>query len=137
MQGTPAVGNLTFRANRYPLDFAGFAGHDLTPGDPIELYVIDTPIIAAAGAPFRLEQNRPNPMREETSFVFSLDATAEVHLDVFNVAGRRVQAIVSSRLPAGQHRYEWRPSKRVSAGVYHYTLRVKGQRQSRLLVVVR
>lgn len=39
-QGDTSLGmndNLTFRMNRYGSDFAGFAGKDLTPGDPIEL----------------------------------------------------------------------------------------------------
>ncbi|MHC5114787.1 MAG: aryl-sulfate sulfotransferase [Planctomycetota bacterium] len=37
-QGNSAVGNATFRAERYPPDFPGFAGRDLTPGRFIEIY---------------------------------------------------------------------------------------------------
>ena len=38
-QGTLDVGsNQVFRCYRYSPDFAGFAGKDLTPGDPIEIY---------------------------------------------------------------------------------------------------
>jgi hypothetical protein len=35
-QGDPPGGNSVFKTRRYPLDFPGFAGRDLTPGDPIE-----------------------------------------------------------------------------------------------------
>jgi hypothetical protein len=37
VQGTDAFNNQVFLARRYAPDFPGFAGRDLTPGDPIEL----------------------------------------------------------------------------------------------------
>ena len=37
IQGSPPVANFVFRATKYPIDYAGFDGKDLTPGGPIEL----------------------------------------------------------------------------------------------------
>jgi hypothetical protein len=37
-QGPQGWSNNVFKISRYAPDFPGFAGHDLTPGDPIELY---------------------------------------------------------------------------------------------------
>jgi len=36
-QGNPATQNLIFRCSFYPSNYAGFTGHTLTPGQPIEL----------------------------------------------------------------------------------------------------
>lgn len=36
--------NNVFRANRYAPDFPGFSGHDLTPGEPIEFYIMPKPV---------------------------------------------------------------------------------------------
>lgn len=33
----PAISNQVFRALKYPVDFAGFTGQDMTPGDPLEI----------------------------------------------------------------------------------------------------
>lgn len=36
----PETANNVFRCNRYPLDYPGLAGYDLTPGAPLEIYPI-------------------------------------------------------------------------------------------------
>jgi len=46
-QGTAPANNRAFRAERYAPDYAGLAGQDLTPGDPLELF--DAPIPAPDG----------------------------------------------------------------------------------------
>jgi hypothetical protein len=51
--------NNVFRAERYAPDFPGFSGHDLTPGDPIEIYITPEPVddlsLTLAGADIRLD----------------------------------------------------------------------------------
>ena len=37
-QGSNSTNNRTFRASRYPADFIGFDGRDMTPGLPLEIY---------------------------------------------------------------------------------------------------
>ena len=43
-QGVPPSANNVFKTRRYPLDYPGFAGRDLTPGDPLEGFVRPFPI---------------------------------------------------------------------------------------------
>jgi len=43
-QGDPAASNLVFRVHRYPPDYLGLIGKDLTPGDPLEEYVRPIPV---------------------------------------------------------------------------------------------
>jgi hypothetical protein len=47
-QGAPPGNNAVFKVRRYPSDFPGFAGRDLTPGDPVEQFT--RPYPATAGS---------------------------------------------------------------------------------------
>jgi hypothetical protein len=44
MQGDPATNNAAFRSYRYPPEYPGLAGQDLTPGDPVELFNAPIPV---------------------------------------------------------------------------------------------
>jgi hypothetical protein len=43
-QGDPASGNTVFKTRRYSSDHPAFAGKDLTPGDPVELFNAPLPV---------------------------------------------------------------------------------------------
>ncbi len=47
-QGTQPRNNSTFRAYKYPLDFAGFDGVDVTPGEPLELNPIECSLMTTS-----------------------------------------------------------------------------------------
>jgi len=47
-QGAIAPGNSAFKIRRYPMDYPGFAGRDLTPGDPIESFTAPLPVPSAS-----------------------------------------------------------------------------------------
>lgn len=76
---------------------------------------------------FRLDPCWPNPLRTATRITFELEAPGEVHLDVFDVQGRRVRTVIAERRPAGPGEASWdghndggRP---VPAGSYFYRIR--------------
>lgn len=136
MQGNIPVGNTTFRAHRYALDFVGFTGRDLTPGPPVEIDPAVSVALIPVPAPFELAQNYPNPVRPATTIAFSLTTAAGVSLVVYDIAGRHVETLVDRRLTAGDHRVPWIAARRPS-GVYFYTLRVDGDAETRKMVVTR
>ncbi len=62
-QGTAPQLNAVFRSEHYPEDFPGFAGHDLTPGDEIELVPLPS-LCLTSGVSYSATtgfQVRPNP----------------------------------------------------------------------------
>jgi len=75
---------------------------------------------------FALEKAYPNPFQPSASHLavtFSLAATAEVKLSVYDLTGRLVRTIFRGRLPAGEHNFlawDGRDDGRraVSTGVY-------------------
>jgi len=89
----------------------------------------------------RLLQARPNPFNPTTTIGYSLTVNATVELDVYDVAGRRVRALVSGMTPAGDHEVVWDgrndDGEIVASGVYHYRLRTGEVHESRRMVLLK
>lgn len=77
---------------------------------------------AVAGSPAELGQNQgelpppaaevsvrayPNPFNPQVEIVMALAQDTDVTASVYDVSGRLVRALVSSRLAAGEHRWTW------------------------------
>ncbi len=85
-----------------------------------------TDVKAEEPSAFRLYGNYPNPFNPTTRISYSLDTTAEVRIDIFNVLGQHVRTIDhGSRVP-GFHTAVWDGKddrgRANSAGVYLYRL---------------
>jgi len=76
----------------------------------------------AAPAAAALEQNAPNPFNPTTTISYTLADAGEVTIDVFNVAGQKVDTLVNEFKEAGRHSVVWNGSD-LSAGVYFYTIK--------------
>ncbi len=70
-----------------------------------------------------LLQNYPNPFNPSTNIEYVLRRQATVTLRVFDLLGREVAVLASSRQPAGHHRVAWDASA-FPDGVYYYTLHI-------------
>jgi GH35 family endo-1,4-beta-xylanase len=70
---------------------------------------------------FALGQNYPNPFNPITSIEFSLPENCTVHLDVYDVLGRRVSDLAGGNYRAGNYKINFNASNLVS-GVYFYKL---------------
>jgi hypothetical protein len=75
-----------------------------------------------------LLQNSPNPFRASTSIGFTLARPGRVRLDVYDVAGRHVRALVRGERAAGRHDAPWdgrdEAGRAVRAGSYRYQLQL-------------
>jgi len=135
VQNTLPSGNAVFRCTRFAPSYQAFEGRDLTPQGVIELPPVGVEV-AIGDARFLLRQNYPNPFRPFTTIPFSLGTTAVVKLDVYDVAGRRVDTLVQGRMGAGAHNVTWEPRK-LPAGVYQVRLSVDGRTATRQMVLLR
>jgi len=75
-----------------------------------------------APAAFAVEQNSPNPFNPTTTISFTNTEASNVSIDVFNVAGQKVDTIANEFMSAGSHSVNWDASE-FSAGVYFYTVK--------------
>jgi FlgD Ig-like domain len=73
----------------------------------------------------------PNPVRSQSQLRFSLAHAAQVDLAIYDAQGRRVRALVSGALDAGEHLATWdardEAGGRVAAGVYFMRLAAGGE----------
>jgi hypothetical protein len=92
------------------------------------------------GGQFRLDRNFPNPVRESTSFRFSLLQSSAIVLDILDTQGTKVERIASGKFGAGEHQVHWRRAEgSVPKGQYLYRLTVENPagvfKQSRALLL--
>ena len=141
-QGGPqgSTMNRTFRVHRYPTDYLGFAGHDLEPMGPIELYM-NTQTLTYIPNKFRLHQNFPNPFNPETIIRYNLPENIFVNISVYDLLGRKVKTLVNQAQVAGSQSVVWDANddygERVGAGIYLYQIQVGAFVQTRKMVLLK
>jgi len=82
-------------------------------------------------AGFHLSQNGPNPFHHWTVISYSLPATAEVTLTVYDITGRLVETLANDTQQPGIHQVRWNKADNPS-GVYFYRLRACPERSPEL-----
>ena len=80
-----------------------------------------TAVESDAPAAFSVAQNSPNPFNPSTTINFSLARDGQVTVDVFNIAGQKVDTLVNDFMTTGSHSVIWDASGQ-AAGVYFYTV---------------
>lgn len=131
--------------NYYPADSADLC-ELLVPGAPLIWAEVDSCVSASlasvgdGSAGPRALRVTPNPVRDAATLAFSLAATADAHVEIVDVAGRRVRALMHARLGAGPHALLWDgrddAGARVRAGAYFAVVRGGGRTVSRSLVLL-
>ena len=93
-------------------------------GQDTVMGVITSEVSVEADAPsaFAVAQNSPNPFNPTTTIGFTVPEAGTVSVDVFNVAGQKIDTIANEFMGAGSHSVTWDASGS-SAGVYFYTVK--------------
>lgn len=71
---------------------------------------------------FTVAQNSPNPFNPTTTISFLISEPGIVSIDVYNVAGQKIDSIVNGFMERGNHSVNWNAAD-FSAGVYFYTVK--------------
>jgi hypothetical protein len=133
----------TFRAPWYPPDYPGLAGHDLTPGYPLENYGSPPTAIAdprpPTPDPFSQTPSlcvTPNPTASSLnpSISYSLPIAGRVSLRLYNATGRLVMTLASGYRNTGASSFIVHRSS-LSPGVYLVRLETTGQQVVRKLIL--
>jgi hypothetical protein len=90
---------------------------------------------------FALRQNYPNPFNPTTQIAFSLPEDARVLLEVYDVAGRLVQTLMSRDQAAGVYRVQWdgrnQAGQPVASGIYLYRLQAGSSMETRTMMLLK
>ncbi len=70
---------------------------------------------------FKLEQNYPNPFNPSTTINYSVAEQGPVNLEIYNIVGQKVAALVNANQPVGNYSVKFDASK-LASGVYIYRI---------------
>ena len=135
--------NPVFRAYRYSADFPGLAGKDLTPGDPVELYVPSSirDSFSSSLKKFTLMQNYPNPFNPETKIVYILQNPQKVSLRIYNTKGQLIRTLINAELAAGKYSAIWdglnKSGLPATSGLYFFRLDAGSDSLTRRMILMR
>jgi len=90
---------------------------------------------------FCLAQNYPNPFNAKTTISYSLGKESQVEIDIYDLGGRQIAAVVNSIQPAGDHQVIWNGTdsngNTVSSGVYFYRILTNGESLAKRMVLLK
>jgi len=84
----------------------------------------------------KLYQNYPNPFNPNTVISYSLTASKNVALKIYDVLGNEVASLVNSRQNAGDYSVEFNAGN-LASGTYYYSLEAGDYREVKKMVVVK
>jgi hypothetical protein len=97
---------------------------------------IDDHILSEIPTGFELSQNYPNPFNPYTVISWQLAVGSHVELVVYNLLGEKVVTLVSERMNAGKHIYQF-DGKNLASGVYYYQLVAGDYREVKKMILLR
>ncbi len=83
---------------------------------------------------FQLDQNFPNPFKDQTWINFKLSDTGSASLKIFDLAGKEMKSVVDGVLTAGRHSYNV-TKEGLTSGIYYYVLQSGNLVQTKKLVI--
>lgn len=85
---------------------------------------------------FALNQNYPNPFNNRTTIPFAIAETSEVHIELFDVMGRKVKTLVSDSVEEGFHEVQFNAGA-LASGVYLYRMKAGTEEFVRKLTLIK
>ncbi len=85
---------------------------------------------------FSLSQNYPNPFNPTTKIEYSIPKTLFVSINVYDVLGREVAALVSEEKSVGKYTVEFNGSG-LSSGMYFYKIQAKKNSSVKKMVLIK
>ncbi len=83
-----------------------------------------------------LGQNYPNPFNAATKIEFAVQKSGHVELDIYNLKGELILALIDAKLSAGSHDVKLE-GKDLTTGVYFYSLQTESSRQTKKLLLIK
>lgn len=95
-------------------------------------------IIDTAPIEFKVSQNYPNPFNPSTKISFQLPTEGKVQIVLYDMLGRRIQAVETPELPAGLHQHELNAgSLGLSSGIYYLQFTFKKNTVQKKITLVK
>jgi hypothetical protein len=81
-----------------------------------------------------LFENYPNPFHSSTTICYSLPASADIRLNIYNLRGEKVRTLINQHQSAGNFEISWNGRNdnnvRVASGIYIYKIEINTGRET-------
>jgi len=84
----------------------------------------------------RIEQNFPNPFREQTTIRYSIPEQKDVQLEIFDVLGRKVATLVNGSKTEGIYK-ETFDGRNYASGIYFYRIILDGKVTTKKMTLIK
>ncbi len=111
--------------------------------EPVTIEVLSVGTEDPGVAPYEtaLLGNTPNPFNPTTTVRFSLRENLPVTLNVYNLKGQLVRALIDGRMEKGEHSVQWDGDddygKPVSSGVYLYQMKAGSANETKKMLLLK
>jgi hypothetical protein len=78
----------------------------------------------------------PNPFNSQVKLAFNIDHPGRVMLDIFDIAGRKVQSLIDGDLAAGRYQTTWNADN-FASGMYFYRLTVADNQVTKKMLLLK
>ncbi len=78
----------------------------------------------------------PNPFNSRAKIAFTIDRPGRAMLDIFDIAGRRVESLVDKDMPPGKYETTWQADN-FASGMYFYRLSIDGNSVTRKMLLLK
>ncbi len=85
---------------------------------------------------YTLSQNYPNPFNPSTTIEFSLPISDNVQIEIYNIAGQKIETLLNKRMPAGDHKMEYN-ARNLASGVYLYRIEAGRYQEVKKMVLLK
>ena len=103
--------------------------------------VSDIDEIEILPARYELAQNYPNPFNPETVISFNMPKSGSVQIKIYDVLGKEIRTLINEEKNAGKHNIYWNATddygRRVSSGVYFYSISADNFSQTKKMVLMK
>jgi photosystem II stability/assembly factor-like uncharacterized protein len=83
-----------------------------------------------------LSQNHPNPFNPTTIIKYTLSKSIKVTIEVFNLLGQKIEALINKQMSVGSHEIEF-TGKNLSSGVYLYRIEAGEFQEIKKMILLR
>ena len=85
---------------------------------------------------YTLSQNYPNPFNPSTTIEFSLPTSEDVQIEIYNIAGQKIETLLNERMPAGDHKMEYN-ARNLASGIYFYKIQAGHFQDVKKMVLIK
>jgi hypothetical protein len=112
-------------------------GTDWTKTDPPAFIIVGASQISSSlPKEFKLYNNYPNPFNPSTTIKFDLVRSSNVVITIYDILGKEIEYLVSSKLDAGTYEVKWDGAK-YSSGVYFYKIETESFSDIKKMLLVK